>query len=197
MMITKDFADFGNNTLYQMCEEHPSHNDIGVIHGKIWLIGHAYSASVVRTKEVQKFEGSNFIRDVVAPKLKNSDLDKWISEVKDIERLTLDNYERVLDIHNKFVKLLQEVTGHSKRSLASKYLHFHLPQSVLIYDSIANKKIRTLVKSKRYSYSKEYDDEYAQFMVRCLYYRDNIYEPENDLIGKSNPRELDKALLNY
>ena len=196
-MITENLSDFGNNILYQMCESQPLHNDVGIIHGKIWLIGHAYSASVSRTKEVQSFEGVDFIKEVVAPKIKSSDIDNWILGIKDIERLTLDNYERVLYVHHKLINVLEDVTGHSKRSLASKYLHFHLPQSVFIYDSIANKKIRTLVKSKRYSYQRGYDNEYAKFVIRCLDYRDNIYEPESNATGKSTPRDLDKFLLGY
>lgn len=202
-MITENLSDFGNNTLYKMCEEQPLHNDIGVIHGKIWLIGHAYSASVSRTKEVQKFKGVDFIKEVVAPAIKRSGIDHWILSIKDIERVTLDNYERILYVHHKLVGVLEEVTGHSKRSLASKYLHFHLPKSVFIYDSIANKEIRTLVTSKRYLYPRGYDDEYAQFVVRCLDYRDNVYEPNsvyepnNKAAGKLTPRDLDKLLLRY
>jgi hypothetical protein len=94
-----------------------------------------------------------------------------------------------------FVKEIEGITDKKKRSLASKYLHFHAPESVFIYDSIANKEIRSLLsrKKSRFSYIKGYDDTYSQFVARCLYLRDQVIEPE--LEKKITPRFLDKVLL--
>lgn len=79
-----------------------------------------------------------------------------------------------------------------KRSLASKYLHFHAPKVFFIYDSIANKKIREELKNKKIKFqiSSDFDKEYANFACKCIYFRDNFHK------GK-NPREIDKILLGY
>ena len=178
-----------------MCEQHPLHNDEDVIAGKIWLIGRAYSAAIERKAGDNIVEGENFYAAKVAPMIRASDLDGWIKSVRHIERVTVDNVEQVLSVHKNFTDLLKDITGIEKRSLASKYLHFHLPNAFFIFDSVANKELRKRLKGRRFKYPKEYDDAYAAFVVRCLEFRNTVLERT----GKRNthPRELDKLLLGY
>lgn len=140
-------------------------------------------------------ESVDFYSEKVAPMLKASGIDKWIKSLNKINRITHSNMEDLLEIHSRFVKAIEGITDKKKRSLASKYLHFHSPKSVFIYDSIANSEVRSVLsdKKKRFPYIKGYDDGYSQFVVRCLYLRDEIIEP---MLGKEVcPRFIDKVLL--
>ena len=182
-----------NRILYRMCRKEPGHTRLDVIAGKIKLIGRSYSAAIERGAGKSREEGPDFYLNRVAPMMKDSDIDNWISTVKTIKRVTHENVKDVLKVHKKVTDLFKKITGKENRSLASKYLHFHQPKAFFIYDSIANKKIRELLKGQRFKVPTEFDSSYAEFVYRCLWYRDNDFE--QSLGRKSTPRELDTHLL--
>lgn len=190
-------SNFGNAILYKMCADYPHHDDVDVIAGKIWLIGHSYSAAVNRVRNSSLLKDvENFIADTVAPTIKQSNIDEWIAKVRAIDRLTHDNCEQVLALHKNFTDVLKQITDLNKRSLASKYLHFHLPNAVFIYDFLANRSITHLNQGKKHDIPQNYDADYSVFVKRCLVFRDEIFEPK--LLGRqSTPRELDVYLLKY
>lgn len=195
-MDTKDYLEkFGNDILYKMCKKAPSHKNDSEIIGKIWLIGRSYAASIERGSGTPA--GENFYRTKVAPMIKKSEIDKWIESVKKIRRVTLENMHLVLEVHYNLTQLFKNITGLEKRSLASKYLHFHQPNAFFIFDSIANRNIRKELSKKkiRFTYPEGYDDAYSKFVVRCIYYRDNCLEPEYE--RKLTPREVDRNLLGH
>jgi len=187
--------DWGNSVLYDMCKSNPGHNNESKALGKIWIIGRSYSAAIERGAGKHRDESKDFYAEKVGPMLARSDIDKWIKKLTKIGRITESNIEILLEIHAEFVEEIHGITDKKKRSLASKYLHFHAPESVFIYDSIANKEIRSLLREEtpRFSYKKGYDDTYSQFVTRCLYLRDEIIEPR--MKKKITPRFLDKVLL--
>ncbi|EGR1425131.1 hypothetical protein D8X77_17940 [Vibrio vulnificus] len=189
MEFSNDYSGYGNEVLYRMCAEKPLHNDIDVIASKLWIIGRSYSASIERKA------GSNFdIRDA-AEIIRKSKIDSKIANITVIERPDLNNLNVILETHSYFLKLLKEATGIEKRSLASKYLHFHAPKAVFIYDSIANREIRARLKGRRFPISGKHDKEYTAFCHRAIYYRDNVFEQQIGAL--TTPRRLDMHLLGY
>ena len=197
MKYLDDYSGYGNKVLYRMCKDAPKHTDIDEIIGKIWIIGRSYSASIERKAGAKMIEGKDFYKEQVAPAIKNSEIDTWLNSVSSIKRLTKENLHLSLSVHKNVTDLFKDITGIEKRSLASKYLHFHQPNAFFIYDSIANTEIRNILREKklRHKYQKGYDDEYSSFVERCLYYRDNYFEKE--IGGFSTPRKLDMKLLGY
>lgn len=187
--------DWGNSVLYKMCKLNPSHKNQSIALGKMWIIGRSYSAAIERGAGKHREESVDFYAEKVAPMLATSNIDKWIKSLNEIGRITESNLEGLLEVHSNFVAAIEGITGKKKRSLASKYLHFHSPKSVFIYDSIANSEIRTVLSDRKrnFKYIKGYDDAYSQFVVRCLYLRDKIIEPK--LGKKVCPRFIDKVLL--
>ena len=139
----------------------------------------------------------DFIKTKVAPAMRDSGIDTWLESVSSISRLTDKNIELSLACHKKLTDLFKKITGIDKRSLASKYLHFHRPQAFFIFDSVANTNIRARLRDKkiRHSYPKGYDNEYSSFVTRCVYYRDNYFEEK--IGGLATPRKLDMELLGY
>ncbi len=182
-----DYSGFGNKVLYRMCQEQPLHDSIDVIQGKLWLIGRSYAASIERKA------GKNFKIKHAAEIIKNSKLDERIKTIADIDRLDNNNLSMILGVHSYFVKLLKEATGVEKRSLASKYLHFHAPKSVLIYDSIVNTNLRSELKGKRFTVIKGFDKPYTSFALRAIAYRDDYEAIHGSVL---TPRQLDIYLYN-
>ena len=197
MNYKEEDSGWGNVVLYQMCRDAPRHDDIDEISGKIWLIGRSYSAAIERGAGERIIKDEDFYITQVAPAIKNSDIDLWLDSVRDISRVTYDNVDLVLSAHKNVTDLFQRISGKEKRSLASKYLHFHQPNAFFIFDSIANSKVREKLRNKkqRFAVPRKHDYEYSQFVYRCLYYRDNIYE--NESRENTSTRQLDIHLSGY
>jgi len=137
--------------------------------------------------------GDAFYETKVGPQIRGSDIDKWF-EALDIgsnEDMTTN-----LETHKRVMDLFTKISGLEKRSLASKYLHFHFPSRFYIYDSRACTVISKLTKpiGKRLPLLREHDGEYARFSLRCL----DLNQQIDLLAGRHlSPREFDKVLLAF
>ena len=191
MNYADDYSGYGNAVLYRMCSEKPLHENIDVIKSKLWIIGRAYSAAIERKA------GPDFNIENLANALKNSQLDEHILQLQKITRTDELNLDTLLSAHKYLTKIFQKATGLEKRSLASKYLHFHAPKAVFIFDSIANKNLRNRLFEiqKKFTCEGLHDNAYEAFSRRAIYFRDNIFELE---IGAgATPRRIDMHLLQY
>lgn len=186
-----EHTSYGNDVLYRMCKDRPLHNDIDSISSKLWLIGRSYAASIERKA------GDDFDIKDAAILIKNSELDEKIDILNSESITTLDNVNILLSTHIYLLNLFKEATGIEKRSLASKYLHFHSPNCVFIYDSVVKEKIREQLRplKKRFKITKKYDNEYESHVHRCIYYRDEVLAPKFNKIA--SPRNLDAYLYGY
>lgn len=188
---------FGNSILYQMCEDNPLHNDADVLIGKIWLIGRSYAAAIERRKNADDYRGDDFYYDAVAPKMLEigDELDNRIESLKNNTGGIFDCIPEILSTHKFLMDAFTEVTGLEKRSLASKYLHFHCPEKIFIYDSRAKAAIRIIVKrpdKKILSELVEYDAEYGDFVCRML----ELQKYLDEKLGvHEKPRSIDSFLL--
>jgi hypothetical protein len=191
--------DIGNRTLYDLCKKHPKHTDEQEIIAKFWLIGRAYAAAIERRKEKGIHSGNDFYTKKVAPRIKKAGIDKTLEPLKSFKRINDKNADKIIEIHRKLTELLSDdsFTGLEKRSLASKYLHFHFPNLYFIYDSRAKKaigKILTRSETPKTLIKKEHDTEYKKFVEKCLYLRSKI-ESRPDIKSPFTPRHLDNLLL--
>lgn len=188
--------EYGNSILYRMCKEQPEHKDIDVIVGKIWLIGRSYAAAIERRKNAVG-GGDDFYYDVVAPKLLEigPELDDRIAGLRKSKGLIVDDYKEILSTHKLLMDTFYELTGLEKRSLASKYLHFHCPEKFFIYDSRARASIGKLVKrpgKELLTNVPDYDPEYGDFVCRMI----ELQEYLDEQLGVYElPRKLDSFLL--
>jgi len=183
--------DLGNQVLYDLCSEHPFHKTQQEILAKVWLIGRTYAAALERRKNKDlDATGDLFYEDKAAPEIMASPIDAWLELLK-----TDSKPETAIEIHSKLTKLFQKITKLEKRSLASKYLHFHHKDLFFIYDSRAMSAIRSLTPGYRQLPDllvKDPDEEYMSFFRRCLWLQSDL---EKRCGYKVSPRELDKILL--
>jgi len=185
--------DLGNKILYDMCSNYPYHKSIEQIVAKMWLIGRAYAAAIERRKKAKEYN-ETFYTDVVGPAIKKSGIDQWIEEISTFRFPTLNNIENILTVHGSLMNLIKEITRMEKRSLTSKYLHFHKPNLFFIYDSRAMESIRKLIppSKNKFNIRPNIDMEYAKFCLRSIDLREEIKEKFNTYL---TPRELDNILL--
>lgn len=190
--------DFGNSVLYRMCEEHPCHENADVIVGKIWLIGRSYAAAIERRKNSDEYHGDDFYYDVVAPKLLSigGELDRRIRSLKRNRDSIEASVPQILSTHKLLMDAFYEITQLEKRSLASKYLHFHCPSKFFIYDSRASEAIRRIIQRPDKSIlpdNMDYDEGYADFVCRMIELQHYLSEKTGSL---ERPRSIDSFLLN-
>jgi len=189
--------EFGNSILYQMCEDNPLHNDADVVIGKIWLIGRSYAAAIERRKNADDYQGDDFYYDAVAPKMLEigKELDSRIESLKNNTGIIADCFPEILSTHKYLMDAFMDLTGLEKRSLASKYLHFHCPEKFFIYDSRARAAIGKIVKrpnKKILLGIDDHDAEYGDFVCRML----ELQEYLDEKLGVyEKPRAIDSFLL--
>ena len=184
--------DLGNRVLYDLCSDYPDHKTHEEIIAKIWLIGRSYAAAIERRKsKTTGSEGDFFYEETVAPIIKNSEIDNWFAEIR-----INPTPEVAVKIHCKLTKLFSEISGLDKRSLASKYLHFHFEDLFFIYDgraanaltSITERSNKVLVNVA----DNEADPAYKSFYQRCLWLQNDL----KSMLGRNpSPREMDKIFL--
>ena len=205
--MAKSPWDLGNQVLYDLCSNHPYHKSNEEIIAKVWLIGRAYAAAIERRKEQleHQYKGGSFYEDVVATEIRRSRIDEWLSFLKEFKEIDEHNIDCILDVHYRVTGLFSGIglpkkeraasIYAQKRSLASKYLHFHYPNLFFIYDSRAVSAMRKFSKiSPTPAYNpKQFDNEYRKFFEKCLSLRNKIRDDHNNRFFSS--RHLDNLLL--
>jgi hypothetical protein len=160
-------------TLRRLCLEHPHHDNLNVVCGKLWLIGRTYATQIERRIKSDGTQGSALWQLSTLVLKDGRKIDEWINELPSSEeRLTPELAPVVLRVHGKFLHALKPLTkGHGARSFVSKYLHFHRPV-VPIYDSVANAAVTKLVRWDKQLGADQRklggDEQYRWFIQRLL-----------------------------
>jgi hypothetical protein len=192
--------DFGNRILYEMCEENPYHKSANIIVGKVWLIGRSYAAAIERRKNANNNDlNDDFYFNVVAPKMMEigKEIDERIVSLKKYSKISTDNLKEIIETHKFLTDVFSTISGLSKRSLASKYLHFHVPRMFFIYDSRAMKGARNYIDSDKILYRQLIscgDKEYLQLVTRLFPLQEHF---KNEYNLEVTPRIIDSLLLKY
>lgn len=188
---------FGNEILYKMCRENFEHITNQHILAKVLFIGRIYAAAIERRKTKNNDINDNFYIDVVAPAFLKSDIDKYLTKLQSFASLEIDNLKFALETHYYLTKVINEITDLNKRSLVSKYLHFHLPELFFIYDTRAVQALRHFISKVPISLKsiielENVDTEYAKFFCKCYALKIEI---ESEFNLKFSNRHLDNLLI--
>ena len=148
---------------------------------------------VAARRRILALSNDKFYTEAVPKALRASRLDEKLGALAKLKETKESNVGPVLDAHTHLVHVFQGLTNKSKRSLASKYLHFHRPDLFFIYDSRAVQGIRALgIPGRAITVPPSADREYARFVGAAMGLRDHV----RSRFGKRlNPRELDRLLL--
>jgi hypothetical protein len=126
--------DFGNARLYELCRRYSSHKEPSHSRAKIWLIGRAYSAAIER-KSAPK--GADQLYEKVGRAMRKSRLDRLLRELPDGRSPWPKRLAYAIQVHAYLMKIWGAAGAKGKRSLASKYLHFHRRDIFPMFDSRA------------------------------------------------------------
>ena len=106
---------------------------------------------------------------------------------------TSENCVQIIAVHKRVTDLFKKISGLEKRSLASKYLHFHFPNLFFIYDSRSSSALKKIEPNSSWNSNLvEYDLAYAKFFLRSMVFVEKVNSECNVPL---TPRELDKYLL--
>jgi hypothetical protein len=185
--------DLGNKVLYDVCKKNPLHKDAPTVLAKVWLIGRAYAAAIERRRGKED-QNDDFYIQTVAPRIIRSDIDTWIESAAKHTRPSDKSFNTILSVHAAVTGLFSEISGLEKRSLASKYLHFHLPRLFYIYDTRAVEAMRFLapVVGRARGSNESCDNEYRKFAEKCLRLQMHIKDTFRVYL---TPRQIDNLLL--
>jgi hypothetical protein len=189
--LSSRFWDFGNQVLYDLCEKNRGHTRDDIIIAKIWIIGRSYAAAIERRPRITDGPvGDAFYETCVARQIRESPIDDWFQSLRDSP---IEDTATNLEMHKRLMDLFYSISRLDKRSLASKYLHFHFRDRFYIYDSRASAAISQLTSPvKDLPALRDNDRRYAHFFLRC---RSLNREIASSLALNLTPRELDKVLL--
>jgi hypothetical protein len=189
-------SDLANEVLYELCQQYPRHDDPGAIYAKILLIGRSHAAAIERRDKDLEIPNDEFYERKVVPGIQRSSLDEWIDQAAATPGVTAESLHVLLSVHSKLTRLFARLTDREQRSLASKYLHFHLPEHFFLYDTRAVRALGFLkgVIGKRFVVPKNarYDIEYERLVRKCLKLR---IEALKLGIAPLTPRSVDNLLL--
>lgn len=202
---------FENRILYRMCFEHPDHTDVAVVKGKIIAIGRIYSASPQRGAGRPK-AGNPDVFEAIAAAICADGFDDCLKNLPTDMRIDQSHIDGVVQVHARLKSIVFEATrinnersAESKAgsdtpwkpryhpSFASKYLHFHRPNLIPIYDGIAATglaKTRKLKTNLRYQHT---DKGYGRFCADWLGFAADF--SKNQGAPHWSPRMIDTDLL--
>jgi hypothetical protein len=181
--------------LYDLCQKYPDHTNQDAVLTKIHVIGRIYAAAIERRKNKKANEtNDSFYISNVVPALMESEIDQWIRRANAVEPSTPVALEVMVQVHSQTTELFKSISDLEKRSLASKYLHFHVPDLFYIYDSRAANALRGLHRILGRLPRNEMlgDATYSSFVRRCAVLKSFC---ETKFGISLSPRQLDTFLL--
>jgi hypothetical protein len=186
-----------NAAPYRLCADHRSHTEVRASIAKVFLIGRTYAAAIERRKKGRggsEVLSDSFYVDAVGPAFRRSEIDQRLAAIPLGDDIG-NTWMSALEAHAHLLGVIRALTGDEKRSLASKYLHFHRPELFFIYDSRAAQSIARLSKGFKRSARRcpaGVDATYGAFVVRALEVHDCIFDNHGKRLM---PRQLDRVLL--
>ena len=187
--------ELSNGVLYDLCRQHLRHDSPEKVIAKILMIGRVYAAAIERRRS--KTEGSDdFYISVVVPAVMKSNIDNWITAASRCDLDHAEAMDTMAEAHGQTTSLFQKISGLEKRSLASKYLHFHVPRLFFIFDTRAVSGLRAVSnlvgRAKAVACASRGDHTYQKFAGKCLRLRQHV---KAEYGVSLDPRQLDNLLL--
>ncbi len=118
-----------DKALITLCQTNPRHVSRDDVYAKVRIINRAYLANLQFGVRGAEWE--------VAKKLVKEKADTMMAPLHQCSCFSVQTLPIVLGVHEKLVKLTHRVTKKLQNSFVSKYLHFHFPNAVPIFDKKA------------------------------------------------------------
>jgi len=185
-----------DQTIHDLCAEHPDHKDPASVHAKVWIIARTLSSGLERTIKSKGIGQGGALTRVRDEFLKNGKrIDDLLADLKGIqEPLSAEKLRQIVSVHGEILRLLQPIARKPPRSFVSKYLHFH-NSAVPIYDRMANRVLRDHQLLDRgeitFPIPRHGDEDYARHTMRFL----RLYDVVSEQNLEPSAKHLDSYLL--
>jgi hypothetical protein len=179
--VSGSTLDPRTRALYELCFMHRHHFQDDIVADKLRMI--------VRVCADQGLRVKNFSSELVAHLLGRSGIDRWFASLATAEHL---DPALVFELHKRVMDVFGDLPEAQARSLASKYLHYHFPELIFIYDEGLETAAIDLGKGEcGYLARSEHDPIYGAFFACCRKLSDKL----SALAGhRLSPRDLDLVL---
>lgn len=142
-----------DQAIFWLFEKYPNHKSPEQVFAKISFVNRVYRANMERRKKEAEWK--------LAELLVANKFDDIVAPLKRIQKLNSKTLPEIIKVHSRFVTLSKKTIRIRATSFCSKYLHFHFPQLIPIFDRNAYKTARRLVGNEiGTSYSEVGDYEY-------------------------------------
>jgi hypothetical protein len=183
-----------DDTLYQLCYEHPGHTDPGVVNAKLWLIGRGFATGVERHIPSTGKQGSSLGKMTVHLLRNAYAVDQIVRRLRQLhEPLDTGKLQVVITQHGKFCRIASRIARSKLVSFASKYLHFHAP-IVPIFDRWAYGQVWRMRQRDNSVPFKLPTGGNNSFYWYCLAFW-QVYESLRDLRQSPNVRLVESYLM--
>jgi hypothetical protein len=115
--------------IWACTKEMPNHSNVNEVFAKVSLVNRLYRANL--------HMGAKSAEWKVAETLVNERFDMSLSALRALSAFDPASLPTVLDAHECLVKIARSVTERTENSFAAKYLSFHFPAVVPIFDNNA------------------------------------------------------------
>jgi len=167
------------------CRKNPDHNDESEVFAKIALVNRIYRANLDRYL-VRAGKDSEWR---LAERFVHEKIDNKLLPLKDIRRFNRNSIDTIVQTHEKLIKVTYSITKKTQNSFCSKYLSFHFPKIVPIFDSYSYTASWNLVgrqvKATRFDENRNYDYGYhceAILLLVEVLLRSGIKNPDLKLV---------------
>ena len=131
-------------------KRYPKHNNVEEVFSKVALINRVYRANL-------HFAGKKNIEAKVAEAFMKHKLDTILKPLNRMTSLTYENLQAIVRVHGQVVSIVKKITKKTNNSFVSKYMNFHFPNIVPIYDQYAYEESWRLIQVDKEEWQK-YDD---------------------------------------
>jgi hypothetical protein len=130
------YADWESldGVLLDTCQRFPHHQKKGEILAKVALINRVYGTQLEKANG--RAEGGNAEYAIAGQMV--GKVDVLIEELRVLNGFCADAVPKVLDVHHRLLQITHEATKRWEVSFCSKYLSFHAPKVVPIFDKKAS-----------------------------------------------------------
>ena len=151
-----------DETLFDLCKKFPDHTDEQKVFAKVAIINNVYRANLhMSGRGAEQRLAAHLV------KVKFDDKIELLRNMSAFDKATINDIVR---IHGYFVRLTDNLLGKRAISFCSKYLNFHFPNIVPIFDSRAYKTIWRYVGAElnHLDYDDKINADYAYFCDAIL-----------------------------
>jgi hypothetical protein len=124
--------------IIQLCDESPQHEDVEVVFAKVALVNRVYRTNIQMSVKNAEW--------ALAETLVHEKVDRIILPLRPLRTFGPACLEPIRSVHEKLVQLVRRVTKRFENSFCSKYLSFHFPEVVPIFDNFAYRAAWSLCK---------------------------------------------------